>query len=414
MTTNKKEVVFIESNRRGAGAHAMRLARKWDYQIRFLTRYPDYYGEGLDSPTQIADLVCVTDTFDTTRILYSIDHEKTCAILAFNDYHVVPAALAAQALDLPHASVAGLINARFKDRTRQSLSNCPGNLLFKVIDLEHQELESLSWHKFPCIVKPVDDSGSHDVYVCEDLSSLIKAISIIKKRTINARGYVLTRKCLIEEYVEGSEFSAELFWDTIQQDWYLLGFTSKTVTQPPVTFELGHIFPHTFNPELASYLESCIRQWLNQIKLRGLAAHVEFRLNKDNEPVCIEINPRLGGDKIDTLLNLSLAVDPVAWYLKLHLGEQIDLPSSPLESRRVAGIRFILPKYQKCVTKLTLNTENTVDIQELDITKTLPKNVIGDGRMTDRLGYIITTGNDAQETSDKLNQAIEKVYIHYA
>ena len=409
----KKEIVFIESDRRGAGVYAMRLARDWGYSIRFLTRSPDYYGDGSKSPTELADVIDVVDTFDATRILYSVDWKRTGAVLAFNDYHLVPAALAAQALSLPHASLAGLINARFKDRTRQCLANCPGNPVFDVLDLDQCDLQFKPGWGYPCVVKPVDDSGSHGVYISKDSQSLVSAIANVQKRAVNARGYTLTRRCLVEKYIEGSEFSAELFWDARKKDWFLLGFTRKIVTPPPLAFELGHIFPHSFPLELANHLESRIRQWLSKVGLRGLAAHVEFRLD-GNEPFCMKINPRLGGDEIDTLTSLALTIDPIAWYLKLHLGKQIDFPASPTVSRQLAGVRFLLPDKPGCVTYVAFNNETPVGVEKVYLTHALPKTVAGDRRITDRLGYIVVVGQDAQEINNKLDSVISKVSIHYA
>ncbi len=63
----------------------------------------------------------------------------------------------------------------------------------------------------PCVVKPADDSGSHNVLWCDEAQGAVAHAVRVLAVTQNMRGQPTARIALVEEYLEGPEYSAEMF-----------------------------------------------------------------------------------------------------------------------------------------------------------------------------------------------------------
>ena len=93
---------------------------------------------------------------------------------------------------------------------------------------------------FPVIVKPRDNSGSRGVKLCcnqEELKeSLDEALENSKLDTV-----------LVEEFIEGSEYSIESLHHDGKSE--VIQFTEKKTTEFPYNVELGHIQPANISDE---------------------------------------------------------------------------------------------------------------------------------------------------------------------
>lgn len=93
----------------------------------------------------------------------------------------------------------------------------------------------------PCVVKPADDSGSNGVLLCSTAEEVAAHAERVLAVTANARGLPTARTVLLEEYLDGPEFSVEMFsHDGVAT---CVGITAKQVTVSPHFVETGHLFP---------------------------------------------------------------------------------------------------------------------------------------------------------------------------
>src|SRR6185503_13955015 len=161
---------------------------------------------------------------------------------------------------------------------------------------------------YPCVLKPSDGTGSVGVHLCNDRAALQDAMSSVRARCRTIRDYDLSRRWLIEEYVEGPEYSAEMICQDRQ--WHLIGVTKKSLSPPPHFIEIGHVFPAPFEPARVEVIRDTCRTWLEAIGLDFGAAHIEFRMTDDG-PVLMEINPRLAGGMIPELVRLATGFEPL-------------------------------------------------------------------------------------------------------
>lgn len=186
------------------------------------------------------------------------------------------------------------------------------------------------------IAKPSRSSGSRGVTKLEtgvDEAAVAAAFE-------RAMGFSADRGVVIEEFVEGPEFSVEiLVWNGEPR---VLAVTDKVTTGSPNFVETGHSQPTAL---CAAERDAVVRAAIAGVKALGIdwsAAHAEIKLGATG-PRIMEIGARLGGDFITTeLVPRSTGVDMVAGAIRLALGEVPDL--TPQHSARGAAIRYVIPR----------------------------------------------------------------------
>ena len=159
--------------------------------------------------------------------------------------------------------------------------------------------------EFPLIVKPTDRSGSRGVHKVYDRRKLRDAI-------IRAREYSFEDKAVVEEFVEGDEYSIEY-----------ISFRGQPLSE-----------------EMLNRVKAISEHALDTLGLENGAAHIELKIDGDRINI-IEIGGRMGGDFIGSdLVKLSTGYDFVKGVIKVALGEDPEVP----EIRPVAhsGVNFII------------------------------------------------------------------------
>src|SRR5204863_1276408 len=134
---------------------------------------------------------------------------------------------------------------------------------------------------------------------------------------------------LVEEYVPTPEFSVETFGRKV------VGTTAKHLGPPPWFVECGHDFPADLG-EVAT-VEALALAAIEALGLGFGPAHTEVRLGPRG-PVVIEVNARLAGGRIPTLVRLATGIDLVGATVDAVIG---DAESLPEPGPGHASIRFL-------------------------------------------------------------------------
>lgn len=186
--------------------------------------------------------------------------------------------------------------------------------------------------EFPVIVKPTDRSGSRGVTLVNDGAALKDAIRLAREQSWE-------RKALVEEYVHGQEYSIEYI--SCRGRHHLLAVTQKTTTGAPFFMETGHVEPAPVSPELKEKIRLVCDHALDTLCLENGAAHVELRIDEDENIRLIEIGGRMGGGFIGShLVELSTGYDYVSAVIELALGNEIEEPV--IRETGTAYVRFII------------------------------------------------------------------------
>jgi len=396
--------LFIETNTTGTGTKAMKIAKSKGYQIHFWTNDPDQYKQvAADHPLQLADYVKIVDTYDVDAMINLVQTASYhfAGILAFDDYHLIPVSRMAHFLGLPGHPLEALTIARDKEKTRHFLQKNDTGFRQPAFHIIEDPSELSKDIPYPCVLKPVDDSGSCGVTICHNQGELMQALSKEMKRLRNKRGYKLKRKWLVEEFINGEEYSAEMLYTA--NGWELISTTrKKTIGLHSV--EVGHVTGKGIEP--VPQLEEKGKRLLDLIGLRFGAAHIEF-IVRGNVPYLVEINPRLAGDCIPDLVELSTGIDMVEHVMDQAVGERKSVTKS---SRLSAAIQFAIPKIKGTYVKVSGVEEAKKSNGVISVSvAALPMHADHVSSSYDRLGYVIATGDTPDEASGRAEQAIQKL-----
>lgn len=201
------------------------------------------------------------------------------------------------------------------------------------------------------ILKPSRNSGSRGIAkVSRDMgkADFIKAYNIALNESRD-------KSVLIEQFIEGPEFSVEIIvWNGNVN---VLTVTDKKTTGAPHFVELGHNQPSCFSAADVETLKTAAVAGVKALGVNNCACHAEAKL-MDGKAYLMEIGARLGGDFISTeLTHLSTGVDMVAAAINVALGVEPDL--NPKEEPKGVCIRYFCPTPGKLVS--ISNTEILAD-----------------------------------------------------
>lgn len=190
----------------------------------------------------------------------------------------------------------------------------------------------ISQIKLPVIVKPTDRSGSRCVNKIQKKEELEPAIR-------QAVASSFEKKAIIEEYLEGKEFSLEGI--SFQGKHHFLCVTRKSTTGAPHFIETGHIQPAGLSKEMEENIHQVMERALDALGITNSATHCEFKITPSGQVRIIEIGARMGGDCIGSdLVHISTGYDFVKMVIETALGQE---PSfGKVRKPGIAVIRFIM------------------------------------------------------------------------
>ena len=220
-----------------------------------------------------------------------------------------------------------------------------GDPIPKFIEVCENEDFDISKFSFPLIVKPTDRSGSRGITKVTDVTQLASAIK-------SACSESFEHKSMIEEFVEGKEYSVECI--SFHGKHTLLTITEKITTGAPHFIETGHNEPAPISSEMTDKIRNIVYHALNSLKIKEGASHSEIKIDDSNNIKIIEIGSRMGGDCIGSdLVRISTGYDFTKMVIDVALCKEPDF--TKVIQPRKAAVRFIFSK------KDILNCENMLN-----------------------------------------------------
>jgi hypothetical protein len=214
------------------------------------------------------------------------------------------------------------------------------------------------------VVKPIAGWGSigvERVGVNEEFQDAVYRCRSSVSQLINGydqlqqfQGYELSQSILVEEYIEGEEFSVDVF--ARAGEFRIIGICSKLPMLKPYFEEISYCMPADIPRECASRLGLASKEVLSRLGVNTGMAHLEFRVN-DKRIILLEVNLRIGGGGLtNDLVWISSGMDIV----KAVLAEMCCLPSSQyLKSQKNdIALLFLLQCEQGGIVKTLPNIPN--------------------------------------------------------
>lgn len=313
-------VAFIELSLTGATPQALVAARARANQSVLITKNVGIYvAAGIDLDL-IDDVVEInTDKVSASEIAAICHQRRVRAVIAVDDHSQQLAANIREILGLPGPSAQAIARCQDKRQTRRAVAGIGRDVQFTEVTSSADK----SPLGYPVIVKPSTGSSSVGVFLCHDDQSFRAAI-FQANQVIGTNDSV---SLMVEEAVEGPEYSAELIWDNNVRGWKLVGLTQTHISPPPHRRELGLVFPGLPENSVPLEVEEALYGWLDAVGLKKTVAHIELRLTPDG-PALLEINPRVAGSDLPRLIDYCLKIDLVTHFVGLHFDEAavIDMP----------------------------------------------------------------------------------------
>ena len=159
----------------------------------------------------------------------------------------------------------------------------------------------------------MDRSGSRGITKIQKKEELKEAIRIAEEVSFDKRA-------IIEEFIEGQEYSVEyISW---QGKHTFLALTQKFTTGAPHFIETGHLQPAEVSDTILEHIKRIVEHALDTLAVKFGASHSEIKIDKDGTIKIIEIGARMGGDCIGSdLVKISTGYDFVDMVIDVACGQ---------------------------------------------------------------------------------------------
>lgn len=202
----------------------------------------------------------------------------------------------------------------------------------KIYDVDN--LNGIEGMEYPLIVKPTDRSGSRSITKINKKAELKDAI-------LRAQNDSFEDCAIVEEYIEGKEYSAEGI--SYKGNHKLLTITEKKTTGAPNFIETGHIEPAIVSDEMKQKIYNELSKAFDSLEITNGATHSEFKITPDGNVKIIEIGARMGGDCIGSdLVHLSTGYDFVKMVIDVAMGDEPKFEK--ISELKISAIKFIFNK----------------------------------------------------------------------
>lgn len=254
--------------------------------------------------------------------------------------------------------------------------------------------------RFPCIMKPTDNAGSHGVVLAYSFDELIESFNY--SHDCSRQG-----KVIIEEYLQGEEVSVEVM--VVDGIAHILQITDKLTTGAPHFVEMGHSQPTGHPATVVNVIKDVAVQACVAVGINKGPAHVEMMVT-ERGPVMIELGSRMGGDNITTsLVPLSTGIDMMKATIDVALGNEPNIePSLNCGS----AIRYFDVPFGRI--KSISGVEEAMKIpgvKQIIFTKEVGEDSTPIHCSNDRIGFVIAQAESALKAIEACEKAMKKTMI---
>lgn len=263
-------------------------------------------------------------------ILREAQRQPFAAVLGCDDASTELAALAANALGLPHNPTAAVRLARRKDLARERLAQAgvPVPRHWR-LDLTRPLAAQTEDIRFPCVLKPVALSASRGVIRANNLDELTHAAARIQVLLARAGLHDAEERetILVEEFIPGFEVAVEGLLTHGQLD-ILTIFDKPDPLDGPYFEETYYITPSRLDAPTQQALHATISAACAAYGLREGPIHAECRINKQGVWI-LEVAARTIGGLCGRLLRFGIDSGLEELVLLHALGERQEIASEP-------------------------------------------------------------------------------------
>ncbi|GIF16721.1 ATP-grasp domain-containing protein [Actinoplanes teichomyceticus] len=198
-------------------------------------------------------------------------------------------------------------------------------------------------HGYPYVVKPTTATASIGVFRVDGPGDHDRVWRQVRRlrgtRTDRVSTLLVLEDFLMEEYLDGREFSVETFSFAGR---HVVVTVTEKLTHPTRPAELGHVVPARIGEDERARVCAAVTRFLDHIGIADGAGHTEVKLTGQG-PRIVEGHNRYGGDAIPELVRAAFGIDldrlAVGWPFRLV----DELPDRPMATRTAAVRALVAP-----------------------------------------------------------------------
>jgi len=282
------------------------------------------------------------------RLDFEKIHDSVASIVSFASKHLLDAVVAVDdggtrlasaagaALGLPHNPVAAVEAASNKALARAAFRRAglrtPG---FQVLSIDRDPTTLASALRYPCVVKPLDLSGSQGVIRADDESSLPavfeRVAAIVRSCARDTHSYLL-----IEDFIPGREVAVEGLLRSGRLE-VLAIFDKPDPLDGPFFEETIYVTPSRLGREWQDSIAQTTASATGALGLVEGPIHAELRIS-DGDLTVLEVAPRSIGGLCARTLRFGAGMSLEEVILRHAAG--LPMPDHQLEAR-AAGVMML-------------------------------------------------------------------------
>jgi len=242
-----------------------------------------------------------------------------------------------ESLGLPGIPYKAALQAKDKGLMREVLAQAGLNVpRFQITDKVDFDCQI----DFPLVVKPVDNMGARGVIMVSSQEELSVAVE-------EALTFSFSRKAIIEEFMEGPEYSLDSL--IYKDQFYPCGMADRDIQFPPYFIEMGHHFPSKAAPEVQKALWEALEKGARALGITQGAAKGDLKWYKGKAYIG-EIAARLsGGFMSGWTYPLHSGIHPTHSAIQIALGSVPHFPpsreSQSVQERAVISLPGVVEEY---------------------------------------------------------------------
>jgi biotin carboxylase len=273
----------------------------------------------------------------TARIIAFAQTYPLAAIVAVDDAGTLLAAAAAEALGLPHNPVEAVDAARDKARMRERFADAgllTPRFTTAAIDANPETIAATVG--YPCVVKPIDLSGSQGVVKVDDADSFPEFFARVAAIVAACRPNGIRRSLLIEDFIPGDEVAVEALLRAGELE-VLAVFDKPDPLNGPFFEETIYVTPSRLSSERQAQILETTARATRALGLTDGPIHAELRLNRQGIWM-LEVAARSIGGLCSRTLRFGSGISLEELILRHAAG--LPMPSHPRELA-AAGVMML-------------------------------------------------------------------------
>ncbi len=301
---------------------------------------------------------------------------------------------------LNHRMVDSALN-KYKLRQNCAKAGIPGPRFLPVNSFD-EGLSACREIGFPCVIKPMDSSGSRGVSLLSSEKDFPSAYSL-------ASNYAKSG-VMLESFMEGVESSVEGF--VLSDGVHIEAFSDKIRTKPPYLLDTDVIFPTAYEGEKLEAMRAMAVSVMECLKLNPTPFHMEMMMTPDG-PRLVEVGLRGPGFKVFShIIPKVSGFDVLAANIAISLGENPQFHSAQVCA---SVIKFIAG--QEGTVKTISGVDDARRIEGVDEIEIYVKpgdrtRALKSG--SDRIGHILAYAKNRADAISVANHAASIIQIAYA